>query len=469
MAQMTSSSRSDISDRLGFMKLDHSATQALQEIASIVREALPKVLEEFYVHIRGWPQVSRFFGGDSMMNMAKNKQVEHWSIILRGEFSQDYVASVRRIGQTHARIGLEPRWYIAGYSFIMERVIALIARHCHDKAFPPGVKFKTPADRARADAEFAALNARYSSAFTRAALLDMDFAISIYLEEGEAAKQRALQEVAGKFEQSVGNIVTTVAAAATELEHTARSMSSIAEATSGKAVAVSAAAEQATTSVSQVANSTEELNQAVGEISRQVTQASRIASAGVVRARTTSDIMTQLSQTAEKIGQVVSLISDIAAQTNLLALNATIESARAGEAGRGFAVVAAEVKALAGQTSKATEEIGQQIAAMQDISRQSVAAISEIQSTINEIDSVSTAISAAVEEQSATTREISRSTGEAAVGTKEVTRHITEVQREASETGDAATQVVEASSELGRQAEQLRRQVDTFLASLRAA
>jgi methyl-accepting chemotaxis protein len=470
MASMTStSSRTDISDRLGFMKLDHAASQALQEIAGIVREALPKVLEEFYAHIRVWPQVSRFFSGDAVVNMAKNKQIEHWSIILRGDFSSEYVTSVRRIGATHARIGLEPRWYIAGYSFIMERVIAMISQHCHAKVFPPGGKFKSPADRARADAEFAALNARYSSAFTRAALLDMDFAISIYLEEGEAAKQRALQEIAGKFEQSIGNIVTTVAAAATQLEHTARSMSGIAEATSGKAIAVSAAAEQATTSVAQVANSTGELDLAVAEISRQVTQASRMASDGVVKARGTSEIMAQLSQAADKIGKVVSLISDIAAQTNLLALNATIESARAGEAGRGFAVVAAEVKALAGQTARATDEIGQQIMSMQEISRQSVAAIADIQAAINAIDSVSTAISAAVEEQSATTREISRSTGEAAIGTKEVTRHITEVQREASETGDAATQVVEASSELGRQAEHLRRQVDGFLADLRAA
>jgi methyl-accepting chemotaxis protein len=463
------SSYTDISERLGFMKLDHAAGQSLKEISVIVRDALPGILEDFYNHVRGWPQVARYFGGDSVMNMAKNKQVEHWSLILRGDFSQEYVTSVRRIGQTHARIGLEPRWYIAGYSFIMERVVALIARHCQSKVFPPGVKFRSPADRAKADAECAAMNARYSGAFLRAALLDMDFAISIYLEEGEAAKQRAMQEIAGKFEQSVGNIVTTVAAAATELEHTARSMSAIAEATSGKAIAVSAAAEQATTSVSQVASSTGELEQAVGEISRQVTQASKMASSGVVKARGTSEIMVQLSQAADKIGKVVSLISDIAAQTNLLALNATIESARAGEAGRGFAVVAAEVKALAGQTSKATEEIGQQIAAMQEISRQSVAAISDIQASINEIDSVSTAISAAVEEQSATTREIARSTGEAAIGTKEVTRHITEVQREASETGDAASQVVEASSELGRQAEQLRRQVDTFLANLRAA
>ena len=456
-------SQTDISDRLGFLQLDKAATDALREIAPLVRDALPGVLSEFYTHIGTWPQVSRLFSGEPMRNMAKNKQIEHWGIILRGEFNREYIDSVRRIGQVHARIGLEPRWYIAGYSFITTRVSTLIAAHCHAKVFG---KDKP---NAKSNAAFSAMVGRYTGAFLRAAMLDMDFAISIYLEEGELAKQKAVQEIAAKFESSVGSIVTSVASAATELEHTAKSMSSIAEATTSKAIVVSAAAEQATTSVATVSNSTDELNRAVQEISRQVSQASRITASAVVKARDTNETMTQLSAAAEKIGEVVSLISDIAGQTNLLALNATIESARAGEAGRGFAVVAAEVKALAGQTAKATGDISSQIAAMQLISRQSVAAITEIQSTINEIDSVSSAISAAVEEQSATTREISRSTGEAATGTRDVTRNIVDVQRDATETGEAANQVVDASSELGRQAEHLRKQVDSFLATLRAA
>lgn len=460
-------SQAELSERLGFMRLDGEATQALREIAPLVAKALPGILDEFYVHIRKWPQVARLFGGDTMMSSASRRQADHWAIILRGEFNSDYVNSVRRIGQTHARIGLEPRWYIAGYNFITERVVALIASYCLGEALSKGSRFSS--DRAKTQADARARTQRYVGAFMRAAMLDMDFAISIYLEESEAAKQKAIRDIAAAFETSVGSIVTTVAAAATQLEQTARSMSAIAEATSSKAVVVSAAAEQATTSVSTVASSTEELNRAVAEISAQVSQASKIAAEAVVKARNTSQTMSQLSQAADRIGQVISLISDIAGQTNLLALNATIESARAGEAGRGFAVVAAEVKALAGQTARATEEIAQQIAAMQDISRQSVTAISEIQATINEIDSVSTAISAAVEEQSATTREISRSTGEAAIGTKDVTRHISDVQREASETGEAASQVVGASGELGRQAEHLRRQVDSFLATLRAA
>ncbi|MEQ1783893.1 MAG: protoglobin domain-containing protein, partial [Hyphomonadaceae bacterium] len=251
------SSQDEISDRLGFLQLDKGATDALREIAPLVRDALPGVLTEFYTHISSWPQVSRLFSGEPMRNMAKNKQIEHWTIILRAEFTRDYIDSVRRIGQVHARIGLEPRWYIAGYSFITTRVSTLIAAHCHTKVFGK----KKP--NAKSNAEFSAMVGRYTGAFLRAAMLDMDFAISIYLEEGELAKQRAVQEIASKFEASIGGIVTSVASAATELEHTARSMSSIAEATTNKAIVVSAAAEQATTSVSTVATSTEELDRAV--------------------------------------------------------------------------------------------------------------------------------------------------------------------------------------------------------------
>lgn len=281
---------------------------------------------------------------------------------------------MRKIGQVHARIGLELRWYIASCSFIAERVSALITLHCHAKVY-----WRRPmwTLRSRSDAQLKAMVTRYNGAFFRAGMLDMDSAISIYLEEGELAKQKSVREIATAIESSVGGIVHTVAAAAAELEQTARLMSSIAKATSSKAVVVSAAAEQATDSVSTVANSTDEVNHAVAETFRQVSHASRITASAVVKPRSTNEKMVQLSAAADKIGEVISLISDIADQANLLALNATIESACTGEAGRGFAVVAAQVKVLAGQTGKPTEEIGQQIVAMQEISRQSVAAIAE--------------------------------------------------------------------------------------------
>jgi len=452
---MSTDARADIVDRLKFMQLDADGQAALRQLSPLVRAELPDVMRQFYDHIRRWPQVSQFFSSEAIITHASNKQIEHWAIILRGDYTDTYVNSVRKIGQTHARIGLEPRWYIAGYNFIISRIVAVIANHCYSP--------KTKSKNREADVE------RLTGAFIRAAMLDMDFAISIYLEESEAAKQKIIREIATAFESSVGGIVSSVASSATELEHTARTMAAIAESTTDKAIAVSAAAEEATSNVSVVATSADEMGKSVIEIAGQVSHASRISAGAVVKARETNETMTQLSRAAEKIGEVVSLISNIAAQTNLLALNATIESARAGEAGRGFAVVASEVKSLAGQTARATEDISAQITSMQAIVRASVQAILGIQSTINEMDSVSTAINAAVEEQSATTQEIARNTQEAAAGTQDVTTNITLVQREASEAGAAAGQVVEAASELGQQAEQMRAQVDKFLSTLRAA
>jgi methyl-accepting chemotaxis protein len=449
----------DLGERLRFIRLDVSSRQALREAAPLVKAALPQVLKEFYGHLSAWPSVTAFFSRPGSADHAASKQAEHWANILRGEFDAEYLASATRIGETHARIGLEPKWYIAGYNFIIERITQAIAEHCF-------VTHKGGGAGAR-HARFV----RLSGAFSRAALLDMDVAISTYLSAGLAARQRAerIAEAAISFGTTVDGVVTSVSNAAVNLERTAKSMNSVADETSAKAISVAAAAEQATGNVRVVAVSADQMGQAVGEIASQVSHASKIAADAVIKARKTNETMSELSLAADRIGEVVSLISQIASQTNLLALNATIESARAGEAGRGFAVVASEVKSLAGQTTKATEEIGAQIASMQTIARTSVEAIGAIQATITEIDTVSAAINAAVEEQSATTREIARNTREAAAGTQDVTRDISDVQHGATRTGEAAGEVVEASGALGLEARQLREQVSSFIETIRAA
>ena len=444
----------NLAERLAFMRITDADRAVLREIAPVVIEKLPGILGQFYEHLARWPQMSRMFSGNRA-DMAKSAQVRHWTTILTAEFSGDYVTSVRRIGETHARIGLEPRWYIAGYNFIITEVCAVIAR-----ANTPGLFDKE---------DKLAKQKAATDAFMKAALLDMDFAISIYLEAGETAKKQALEGFATSLERGVASIIETVASAATELENTARSMSRTAERTSDRALSMSASAEEATTNVAVVASSSEQMGKSVYEIAGQVAQATKVASEAVGTAQATNQTIQSLSRAAGKIGEVVSMISDIAAQTNLLALNATIESARAGEAGRGFAVVAAEVKSLANQTAKATEDIATQISEMQHITEQSVQAIALIQRTIDEICSVSMAINAAVEEQSAATQEIARNTHEAAVGTRQVAQQITDVREGASETGAAASQVVSASEELGRQAVRLKSEVDTFLHSVRAA
>jgi methyl-accepting chemotaxis protein len=211
------------------------------------------------------------------------------------------------------------------------------------------------------------------------------------------------------------------------------------------------------------------MTSSINEIGRQVQESARIASEAVGQARETNELVSELSKAATRIGDVVELINTIAGQTNLLALNATIEAARAGEAGRGFAVVASEVKALAGQTAKATGEISQQITSIQAAMQGSVAAIQQISQTIEKISDISSNIAAAVEEQGAATREISRSVQQAAHGTTAVSSNITDVQHGADETGSASSQVLSAAQSLSSESNRLKMEVGTFLNSVRAA
>jgi methyl-accepting chemotaxis protein len=293
------------------------------------------------------------------------------------------------------------------------------------------------------------------------------------LEETErTSKDRranALDVLIKGFESAIGKIVQTVSSASTQLESAAGTLTKTAATTQQLSGVVASASEEASANVQAVASATEELSSSVSEIGRQVQESSNIASQAVKQAQQTDARINELSQAAGRIGDVVKLITAIAEQTNLLALNATIEAARAGEAGRGFAVVASEVKQLASQTAKATEEISAQIASMQTATEESVGAIKEIGGTIGRISEIAGAIAAAVEEQGAATQEISRNVGEAAKGTAEVAGNITAVNRGAGETGSASAQVLSSAQSLSAESGHLKAEVEKFLSTVRAA
>jgi methyl-accepting chemotaxis protein len=440
-------------EKLGFFVLNPETRETLKELRGIFDAYLPAAIDDYYAAARRWPGFSTYFN-EATIPASKERQIRHWRTVAASDFGPEYREIAETSGRARAKLGLETQWYLAGQSFIMTKMLEGVV-----EATSSGLFRRGSAEEQK----------RLIRAIVRTFMFDLFTSLSFFLEHKDQERRDERAAIAEGFEREVLGVVEAVAAAAGRMSQTAQAMSSTADATSQRSAAVAAAAEEATSNVTVVAASAEEMGRSVQEIAEQVTRSTHIAGQAVGRAEATNETIGQLSIAADKIGAVVSLISDIAEQTNLLALNATIESARAGEAGRGFAVVAAEVKSLATQTAKATEDIGKQIQEMQAITRRSVEAIAAIRATIDEINAVSASVSAAVEEQSAATQEIARSTQEAAKGTQVVSANIAQVLAGAQQTGEASGDVVEATKDLGRQAGALKEQVARFLASVRAA
>ena len=288
-------------------------------------------------------------------------------------------------------------------------------------------------------------------------------------ERARAERKMTMQRLADEFETTLGAIIEAVSSNSTLLENAARTLTATAQNTQHLSATVATSSEEASTNVESVAASAAELMSSVQNIAAKVGESHRISGEAVIRAEKADARIADLTQAAARIGDVVKLISSVAEQTNLLALNATIEAARAGDAGRGFAVVAQEVKALAAQTAKATEEIGAQITGMQAATSDSVGAIKDVSATISQISTIATDISEAVDAQGEMTREIAHNVGQAAKGTADVASNITNVNVGATETGSASGQVLKAARSLSVESNRLKSSVDKFLSTVRAA
>jgi len=291
------------------------------------------------------------------------------------------------------------------------------------------------------------------------------------IEQRQAAEQkaRAMNALADSFETAVGNIVDTVAATSAELAGAASTLAQIADDTRQLSTAVASASEEASINVRSVASATGQMTSSVGEIARKINESSGIAGDAVQKAQRANSHFDKLSEAANAVSAVVKFISEISEQTSLLALNATIEAARAGEAGRGFSVVAGEVNTLASQAAKATQAIAAQIAEMQAMTQNSVGAIHEIGATIHRISTISAAVAMAIEEQSAVTQEISRNIEQAAHGTTLVAANVGDVRQGADKTSTASGHVLASARSLADEGKKLKKEVDRFLATVRAA
>jgi methyl-accepting chemotaxis protein len=506
MSQQHQSNADALNERLQFMKMDARTSAAMRKIKPVIERELPGALDRFYDQVRATPDTRKFFSSDSRINSAKDRQLGHWGAISSGQFDAAYYDKVRRIGEIHARIGLEPRWYIGGYALLTESLVTAVVKE-HWPKFALG-------GQAKADELATAL-----SAMLKGVYLDMDLSISIYIEAAEEARKRQAAEAAEREEQMKAQ--AEEARKAAEAEALARERSTVAR-TIGAGLAklaekdltyhiteqlpeayaqvqadfneaveqLAAAFDAVRASTDAVHSGSEEIAVASNDLSRRTEQqaasleetaaaldqitatvnktatGARIARESVAGARVDAqhggavvgkavDAMSKIEKSSHQISQIIGVIDEIAFQTNLLALNAGVEAARAGDAGRGFAVVASEVRALAQRSAEAAKEIkdlistsGAQVSEGVALVAETGKALSQIEGRVSEIAGVITDIAASAEEQ--------------ATGLQQVNSAVNQMDQVTQQNAAMSEQATAASQSLAQETDRLAMMISEF-------
>jgi len=481
-----------IGERMSFMQLDPKSVDALKALKPLIERELPKALDVFYGQVSSFPKTRSFFKDAQHMTAAKGRQQSHWSTIASGGFGDDYVRAVRTIGQTHARIGLEPRWYIGGYAVVLDQLVAAVVKDRWPKGLMSG-KSGQAEELGRA-----------LSSLIKAALLDMDFSISVYLEAAEearvasekAAEERTQQMVVGSIGVGLSKLaegdltyrmnddlppaylklLEDFNGAMDKLQEAMKVITVNADGMTSGAGEISQAADDLSRRTEQQAATLEETAAALDEITATVkrtaegaNQANSVVNTAKADAERSGEVVSQavtamngIDKSAQEISQIIGVIDEIAFQTNLLALNAGVEAARAGDAGRGFAVVASEVRALAQRSAEAAKEIKALISASTTQVKEGVELVGQTGQALQRIVGQVSEITALVSE-------IAASAQEQATGLTQVNTAVNQMDQVTQQNAAMVEQSTAASHSLAQEAQQLATLVGRFQIGERGA
>ena len=427
------------------IEIDQDGRDALGHFLPVFDDSIDEIINRFYEKILATPRLAELVGGTTGTARLRQMQKQHWRQLFDGVLDETQEMRSRKVGEAHHRIGLEPSTYLAGYLFMLNSLHALAVR-----------KFRRRPERLAA----------ILSAINSATFYDMDVALNVYHRMVEDEARDLVRDVAGRIDSRVKSGTDVLSESASEMKASAEDLADLVTELKGKTVSATLASEEVSDNVRTVAAAADQLSSSVKTVGRRIERAAEVSRQSAREAEVTDETVAGLTESAGKIGDIVDTISKIAGQTNLLALNATIEAARAGAAGKGFSVVAQEVKNLANQTARATEDISAQISAIQEETGNAVAAIRQMRDTILQVSEISASISNSVDEQNAATDEIARNIRETARRSSEVSQAFTVVNGAVEKADNTSRKVLVVSGKVSAEAADLRAGVEDLLSSL---